>query len=101
MIAELYFLAENIFFKIKDYNQWLTCLQISLGVYLSLNQNDQCYFIMNIYCGISVCLGRFEDSLVYLHIAVNRQYLKEDITDYRFNYSAFDRAIALQYFGKC
>ena len=65
------------FFAMKNYEKSLTCLQIALGIYLSVSfaqfsdiSDDE---IAMVYSGIGICLlklNQYEESLIYLNMAV-------------------------------
>ena len=68
-------IAGSCFFALNNYEKSLTCLQIALGIYLSVNfaqfVNDGQAAIM--YAAIGICLqnlNQYEESLIYLKIAV-------------------------------
>ena len=71
-------IAGNNFFAMNNYEESLTCLQIALGIYLSVsfaqfgNSDDGKVAIM--YGAIGICLlklNQYEESLIYLKIAVH------------------------------
>ena len=70
-------IAGTNFFAMKNYEKSLTCLQIALGIYLSVNfaqlrdiNDDE---IAMVYSGIGSCLlklNQYEESHIYLNMAV-------------------------------
>ena len=74
LVAEFNSFAGNIFFAVKKYEKSLTCMQIALGINLSLNfaQFDNSHEVAILYAAVGICLlklNRYE-SLIYLNMAV-------------------------------
>ena len=75
LVAEFNSFAGNIFFAMKNYEKSLTCLQITLGINLSIHfaqfgDSDQ---VAILYAAVGICLlklNRYEESLIYLNMAV-------------------------------
>ena len=68
-------IAGSHFFATNNYEKSLTCLQIALGIYLSVNfaQFVDNSLAANMYAAIGICLqnlNQYTESLIYLKIAV-------------------------------
>ena len=103
-ISMWYFIAGNIFFKLKEFDDSLYCLQMSLGIFLSLDKRNDAK-ALKLYSGIASCLLRlksYEESFVYfkltIHIFENRQInFSEDV----YFDSAFTAMSTYKDFGIC
>ena len=71
--SRLYFFAGQTLYKTKKYRNALNCLQISLGIALTLNDDFDQHHAIYLYSGIGSCLlklGEYDEALIYLDIAV-------------------------------
>ena len=67
------FCTGKILHRVKKYKNAFNCLQISLGIALSLNDDLNEHRAIYLYSGIGSCslkLGEYDEALIYLDIAV-------------------------------
>ena len=107
-IFELYFLAGNVWFKLKNYNQSLACFQLSLAFGLDLSYDNvqklESFYVMSLYTGIGCCLlhlHKYKESQTYLNLARHMSYKKPNENDYHFYYLVFRRPAIFQNLAKC
>jgi len=59
--SALYFAAGNIYFKMKEYENFINCLQASLASAISIGfDKSKCYKIMITYGGIGICFLKLD-----------------------------------------
>ena len=99
----LFFNAGNNYFKTKEYEKSLHCLQTSLGMNMSdIFFENRDYVAMISLSGIGACLlhlGCYEESLDYLESAI-RMIVSCNITKDDENF-AFNRVTTYHKIGKC
>ena len=102
-----YLFAGNNWFKLKQYEKSLRCLQIALGIRMSLKVdfyahfND--YFIAMMHSGVGACLlklGQYGEPLIHLDIAVHLKK-KFRLEENHFRTFAFNASTAYLDFEVC
>ena len=105
-ICDFHFTAGKILFKAEEYENALNCIQISLGIALTLNDDLDEHLAIYLYSGIGSCLlklGKYDEALPYLDIAVRMIESYGVAEDDGYAYLTFSFTLATTYhnFATC